>query len=160
MTYSRVKRIHFSPGGRAAIVCGVYARGGRRVRFTKHRGDITCDHCQRVLDARERKTVSEADRHERMLADGEYDQDHDPDNGEKAFDPAMLEEAKKLAASFYRKRFEELFRHLGFDKAECRACKRTVWWVLHKNGKRVPYTVDGQNHFSNCPQRDAFRRKR
>lgn len=140
--HARSKKLHYSPAGREAIVCGVTKRGGWRVRFTKVREDITCDLCAKVLEAEEGK----------MAASNEAEDEKDQ------IDDDMMTEAKKLAAKFYRQRFEELFRHLGFDASKCKACKRTIFWVKHANGKNVPYTIDGQNHFADCSQADAFRK--
>ena len=136
MPHNRIKRIHFSESDAKAIVCGVAKNDGwKRVRFTKVRGDITCTTCLKCLDAREG-----------ML-------------GESLMNHAM-DQAKKIAATFYRQRFEALFRNLGVDPATCRGCGRTIWWIAHANGKRAPYTIDGQNHFASCPQAHLFRKKK
>ncbi len=45
------------------------------------------------------------------------------------------------------------------DKGTCTGCGATVYWVRHKNGKRVPYTTAGLNHFVDCKKADQFRKK-
>jgi hypothetical protein len=41
----------------------------------------------------------------------------------------------------------------------CKACGELLWFVRHKNGKQAPYTVDGINHFANCPEAARFKRR-
>lgn len=45
------------------------------------------------------------------------------------------------------------------DRACCSApeCKAPIFWVNHANGKKVPYTEAGLNHFIDCPGRERFR---
>jgi len=45
------------------------------------------------------------------------------------------------------------------DRGTCTGCGAAVYWVRHKNGKRVPYTEAGLNHFIDCPKADQFRKK-
>lgn len=40
----------------------------------------------------------------------------------------------------------------------CRECQATLYMVRHRNGKIAPYTVDGLNHFLDCPFANNFRR--
>lgn len=40
----------------------------------------------------------------------------------------------------------------------CKGCGAKIWWVKHKNGKSVPYTDEGLNHFADCPQAGKFKR--
>lgn len=40
----------------------------------------------------------------------------------------------------------------------CRGCSTQIFWVRHKNGRLVPYTAVGLNHFVDCPAADRFRR--
>ena len=42
----------------------------------------------------------------------------------------------------------------------CGGCGAKMYFVHHKNGKRVPYTEAGLNHFVDCPARDQFARKK
>ena len=46
------------------------------------------------------------------------------------------------------------------DKGTCRGCNAEIWWVVHKNGKRAPYTATGLNHFADCPKAQSFRPKK
>jgi hypothetical protein len=41
----------------------------------------------------------------------------------------------------------------------CRGCAKTIYWVRHANGANTPYTEVGLNHFIDCPEREAFKRK-
>jgi hypothetical protein len=38
----------------------------------------------------------------------------------------------------------------------CGGCGASMYFVVHNNGKRVPYTEAGLNHFIDCPERDRF----
>ena len=42
---------------------------------------------------------------------------------------------------------------------ECRACGRKICFVENENGKIIPVTEEGINHFIDCPARDKFRKK-
>lgn len=44
------------------------------------------------------------------------------------------------------------------DPGICRGCGARIYWVEHRNGKKVPYTSFGLNHFVNCPERERFKR--
>lgn len=44
------------------------------------------------------------------------------------------------------------------DKGECRGCRAVIYWVTHRNGKKVPYTPAGLNHFIDCPAAKDFKR--
>lgn len=49
------------------------------------------------------------------------------------------------------------------DLARCGArdgngCGTQIIWVRHKNGKAVPYSLDGQIHFKDCPNRQNFKK--
>jgi hypothetical protein len=54
---------------------------------------------------------------------------------------------------------ERLLDLIG-DKAQCAACPATIYFVRHRNGKTVPYTPAGLNHFIDCPMREQFARKK
>ena len=41
---------------------------------------------------------------------------------------------------------------------ECKGCQASIFWVRHINGKSVPYTTAGENHFINCPNAKDFKR--
>lgn len=55
-------------------------------------------------------------------------------------------------------RIVHLLRQIA-ESGQCRGCGAVVFWVHHKNGKTVPYTEEGLNHFVDCPQRERFRHK-
>jgi hypothetical protein len=44
------------------------------------------------------------------------------------------------------------------DPGTCKGCGKEIIWIVHKNGKRVPYTQAGLNHFIDCPFAEKFRR--
>ena len=58
-----------------------------------------------------------------------------------------------------RKNMAILLRNIG-DPGYCtgKACRAEIFWLVHRNGKRTPYTQDGANHFIDCPDREQFRR--
>jgi hypothetical protein len=39
---------------------------------------------------------------------------------------------------------------LTADPGTCRHCGCEIFWVRHLNGKAVPYTIYGLNHFVEC----------
>ncbi len=45
------------------------------------------------------------------------------------------------------------------QRGACRGCGREIWWLVHSNGKRAPYTRAGLNHFIDCPRAKEFKRK-
>ena len=55
-------------------------------------------------------------------------------------------------------RLRRLLELTAEDSRSCKACGALLFFVRHRNGKTAPYTVDGLNHFLNCPQADQFRR--
>lgn len=42
----------------------------------------------------------------------------------------------------------------------CKSCAIQLAFVRHRNGKVAPYTLDGINHFINCPAAEEYRRKK
>lgn len=52
-----------------------------------------------------------------------------------------------------------LLTHVG-QLGTCRGCNAPVVWVTHRNGKHVPYTMEGLNHFVDCPARTEFKGKK
>jgi hypothetical protein len=42
--------------------------------------------------------------------------------------------------------------------SKCRSCGATVYWIVTKNGKKMPVEADGVSHFARCPQAEAWRR--
>lgn len=55
-------------------------------------------------------------------------------------------------------RLDHLLRQVG-EPGHCRGCGAPVYWVIHRNQKRVPYTMEGLNHFVNCEKREQFSTK-
>lgn len=45
------------------------------------------------------------------------------------------------------------------DRANCRACGDPIFWMVSKNGKKVPYSLAGHAHWADCPNAEEFRRK-
>lgn len=41
----------------------------------------------------------------------------------------------------------------------CSGCNAVIVWIRHTNGKNVPYTTEGLNHFIDCPAREQFGKK-
>lgn len=56
-------------------------------------------------------------------------------------------------------RIQHFYKQIGAEPGRCRGCGRTIWWVLHANGKRTPYTDELLNHFSDCSAAGDFRKK-
>lgn len=57
-------------------------------------------------------------------------------------------------------RMESLLRLVAEEIRPCARCKTVIAMVRHKNGKLGPYTMDGVNHFINCPNAQDFRRQK
>ena len=52
-------------------------------------------------------------------------------------------------------RLKHLLQQVG-EPGHCRGCSTPVYWVTHRNGVKAPYTLEGLNHFADCPVRDQF----
>jgi len=48
-----------------------------------------------------------------------------------------------------------LLNRIG-NYTKCPACKKEMWWVTHKNGKKAPYTVEAVVHFKECTAAEGF----
>jgi hypothetical protein len=46
----------------------------------------------------------------------------------------------------------------GTKPSICRGCGSEIFWIVTKNGKRMPVNADGTSHFSSCPDADKFRK--
>jgi len=57
-----------------------------------------------------------------------------------------------------KKNVTVLLRLIG-EPAQCRGCGAEIYWVVHRNGKRAPYTLLGLNHFADCPAAQSFRKE-
>lgn len=58
-------------------------------------------------------------------------------------------------AEAMEKAMSDLLKNIG-KLGTCSGCNAVIVWVLHRNGKHVPYTTEGLNHFVNCPFRERF----
>lgn len=79
--------------------------------------------------------------------------------------PAHVERAdvgKAIDLSDWRAEVcEHLLRQVGEDsRCSSSLCGERIFWIVHRNGKRTPYDVDGVPHFITCPARDRFRKTR
>lgn len=72
----------------------------------------------------------------------------------------LLKEDRAGCIRWYRSNIEKLAEHLGWDESSCKSCKRRIWWTKNKNGKAVPISLDGLNHFADCPSANQHRSKR
>jgi len=52
-----------------------------------------------------------------------------------------------------------LLKQIG-NPGRCSGCNAAIWWVTHRNGKPVPYTGVGLNHFADCPARSRFKKEK
>lgn len=55
------------------------------------------------------------------------------------------------------KALHDLVKNCG-TKGTCKGCHAEVYWIIHANGKTVPYTPAGLNHFIDCPNAKDFKR--
>jgi hypothetical protein len=84
-----------------------------------------------------------------------------PDEGVDLLDSAIKEierlRAEVATGAALAKNLDLLIKQIG-DPGVCRGCGAPIRWVRHLNGKRVPYTVVGLNHFADCPKAKHFKR--
>lgn len=57
------------------------------------------------------------------------------------------------------RRMEALLRAVAAQVRPCKACGTTIALVRHRSGHLAYYTLDGVNHFDNCPEAAQSRRK-
>jgi hypothetical protein len=57
------------------------------------------------------------------------------------------------------KRMADLLTLTAYEIRPCKACGERLFFVRHNTGKVAPYTIEGINHFVNCPQADRFKRQ-
>lgn len=70
-----------------------------------------------------------------------------------------LKEAQVPELPPIEKRMSTLLNLIAETIRPCRACGEQLAIVRHRNDKLAPYTMDGTNHFINCPKADQFRQK-
>jgi hypothetical protein len=58
------------------------------------------------------------------------------------------------------KRLATLLNLIAEEIRPCRACGVQLSFVRHRTGKLAPYTLDGVNHFINCPKGGQFRKRK
>lgn len=82
----------------------------------------------------------------------------------------------RATADEYRERVEKLLKIIPPDKVRsfmngglsalaghktspCRGpnCGMSVYWIVTKNGKKMPVSPEGVAHWTDCPDRDSFR---
>lgn len=59
-------------------------------------------------------------------------------------------------------RLEANRKFLGMlsEEGRCRDCARPIWWVVTRNGRRMPVTDELLSHFADCPAASKFRQPR
>lgn len=55
-------------------------------------------------------------------------------------------------------RIAYILKNANVGSRPCKACGTMLYWLLHNNGKQVPYTHEGVNHFIDCPRAPQFRK--
>lgn len=73
-------------------------------------------------------------------------------------DPDAPESPLSAEVRELKARIEQLLSHTG-SWAQCKGCFKPIYWMVHNNGKKVPYTPEGLNHFADCPAAAQFRAK-
>jgi hypothetical protein len=84
------------------------------------------------------------------------------------FTSLPLEEILANELAVERKRNADLMRNIRAllarlgEEGVCTGahCGAAIYWVRHPNRVLTPYSLDGQNHFADCPDRDQFRRRK
>lgn len=64
------------------------------------------------------------------------------------------------AVAELRARLEAVLRDVAEEVRPCKACETLIAFVRNRQGARVPYTLDGVNHFRNCPAASQFKTRR
>lgn len=63
----------------------------------------------------------------------------------------------RMCVNALQSKLRALLKAVG-DEGVCSACLAPIIWVVHRNGKRAPYTLAGLNHFADCPAAERFRK--
>lgn len=82
---------------------------------------------------------------------------HDGQIGDDAVDAVTVIHSIEACIAAQKVAMRALLQKIGKQVA-CGGCGASIYFVLHSNGKRVPYTEAGLNHFVDCPARDQFKR--
>lgn len=70
--------------------------------------------------------------------------------------PGPVETPRTNYESFLLNNIRHLFKQIG-EPGHCQGCGREIVWIVHRNGRRAPYTLEGLNHFADCPKADLFK---
>lgn len=57
-----------------------------------------------------------------------------------------------------RSNIKGLLTLLAGAPANCKGCDAPIYWVTKRDGRALPYTPLGLNHFGDCPARKQFAR--
>lgn len=62
------------------------------------------------------------------------------------------------AVAAQKKIIADLLRNVG-EPGVCRSagCNAEICWMVHRNGKRTPYNLDGTNHFATCVDSERWK---
>jgi len=55
------------------------------------------------------------------------------------------------------KKTERLLK-LIVDSTACGGCGLKIYWIVTKNGKKMPVNPDGEPHHATCPKVEDFRK--
>lgn len=69
-----------------------------------------------------------------------------------------IQSTAPTAMLFWEQRLRSAIASCG-DRGRCFGCNAQVFWIVHANKKKAPYTPEGLNHFADCPQRARFKVK-
>lgn len=56
-------------------------------------------------------------------------------------------------------RLKKMLQIIG-TPAKCKACDLPIYWVATRRDAWLPYTANGEPHFSDCPEADKLRKPR
>ncbi len=82
-------------------------------------------------------------------------------NGDLLFDTGAADALQRvtLERDELAKRIRDLLTRIALYTRPCKACGTELAFVSHVNGNLTPYTMDGVNHFANCPEAARFKSK-
>ncbi len=142
----------FQGDGFTAIICGSKPRA-KKCHYCARPSDVLCDHpagigktCDRPCCRAHAEHVGE-DR-DYCLTHAEFDRKK---KEEQVAEPNLPTIEKRMAT---------LLMLIAEEVRPCKGCGQQLAFVKHKNGKLAPYTIEGLNHFLDCPKAEEFRRQK
>lgn len=78
----------------------------------------------------------------------------------RSHSPSCSKDAALDDSRVYWLRLLESVLQFAGDQARCSGCRQSIFWLVHTNGAKAPYSISGLNHFADCPVAGRFRNKK